>query len=260
MRIQKAMLGAAVAALLAVVSCQKDANSDQQPTLSLRLTDGPALYEAVNLDIQGAEIHVTKDISSASGWQALTVKKGIYNILKLSNGVDTLLGTTTLPVGDVKQVRLILGNNNSVRVNGQTYPMTVPSGSESGLKVKFDKKLLAGVDYTLTLDVDAARSIKEEKNNTFKLRPVVRVITEANNGSIRGEISPVSCKSVVYAINGTDTLTSAIPTALGRFVLPGLDAGTYRIVVDAETCTDKVQQGVKVEVGKSTDVGKIQLQ
>lgn len=258
MQIQKTIWGVAVAALLVAFGCKKD--DTQQPTLSLRLTDGPALYEAVNLDIQGAEIHVTNDINSSSGWQALTVKKGVYNILKLSNGVDTLLGTTTLPVGDVKQVRLILGNNNSVRVNGQTYPMTIPSGSESGLKVVFDKKLLAGIDYTLTLDVDAARSIKEEKNNTFKLRPVVRVITEANNGSIRGELAPVSCKSVVYAINGTDTLTSAIPSSLGKFVLQGLNTGTYRVAVDAETCTDKTIQSVKVEVGKSTDLGKIQLQ
>ena len=254
----KKMLFSLIAlAIIVFIACKKSDTSS--PTLELRLTDGPASYQAVNIDIQGAEVHVNKDTGSASGWQPLSIRTGIFNLLALNNGLDTLLGATTLPVGDISEIRLKLGTNNTVKVNGQIYALTIPSGGESGLKLKFQKKLVAGVSYVVTLDFDAAKSIKEEKNNQYKLKPTLRLITEANNGSIRGEIAPSTCKSVVYAIVGTDTLTSTYPSSLGKFVLQGLDAGTYKVAIDADNCVGKTIQNVNVQVGKATDLGKIQL-
>ena len=254
----KKMLFSLIAlAIIVFIACKKSDTSS--PTLELRLSDGPASYQAVNIDIQGAEVHVNKDTGSASGWQPLSIRTGIFNLLALNNGLDTLLGATTLPDGDISEIRLKLGTNNTVKVNGQIYALTIPSGGESGLKLKFQKKLVAGVSYVVTLDFDAAKSIKEEKNNQYKLKPTLRLITEANNGSIRGEIAPSTCKSVVYAIVGTDTLTSAYPSSLGKFVLQGLDAGTYKVAIDADNCVGKTIQNVNVQVGKATDLGKIQL-
>ena len=90
---------------------------------------------------------------------------------------------------------------------------------------------------------------------------VFRLITEANNGSIRGEIGTTTCKTIVYAISGTDTLTSTYPSLTNRFVLQGLQAGTYKVAVAAEgtNCTSKIIENVKVDIGKVTEVGKIQL-
>ncbi len=256
----KKILFFSLALSLIVFACKEDDATQNEATLELRLTDGPGMYEAVNIDIIGAEVKVNKDTAKNNGWQRLDIKTGIFNILTLSNGVDTLLGSTKLPLADIKEIRLILGDKNTVKVGGQTYNLTIPSGGESGLKLKFEKKLLAGISYKVTLDFDAAKSIKEEKKNDYKLRPRLRLFTEANNGSIRGEISPVGCKTVVYAVSGTDTLTSAYPSSVGRFVLQGLDAGTYKVVVDAETCNDKVIENVKVEVGKATNLEKIKVQ
>jgi hypothetical protein len=232
---------------------------ESNPSFELRLIDAPNNYQEVNIDIQGATVHVNKDTANQNGWQALTVNRGVFNILRLTNGTDTLLGTTTLPVGDVSQIRLILGTNNSVKVNGQTYPLTIASGDDSGLKLKFEKKLVAGVSYRATLDFDAAKSIKEKGNNQFRLKPVLRLITEANDGSIRGEVSPTTCQTVVYAINGTDTV-STYPSSVGKFVLSGLNAGTYKVEVDTDApCNDKVLTNIAVQVGKATEVGKINL-
>jgi Domain of unknown function (DUF4382) len=258
----KKILFACVAFSLVIFACSKDdsAGASDEGSIELRLTDGPGMFEAVNIDIIGAEIKTSKDTAKNGGWLPLTVRTGVFNILALSNGVDTLLGSTKLPLADIKEIRLMLGANNSVKVGGVTYPLTIPSGGESGLKLKFEHKLLAGVTYKVKLDFDAAKSIKEEKKGEYKLRPRLRLITVANDGAVRGEIAPATCKSVVYAVNGTDTITSAFPSSLGRFVLQGLDAGTYKIVVDAETCADKVIDGVKVEVGKSTNLEKITLQ
>ena len=243
-----------------MLSCGKD-TTDSQPTLELRLTDGPGSFEAVLIDVIGAEVHVNKDTASSSGWQALTIKKGVYDVLKLNNGVDTILGATKLPLGDVSEIRLILGDNNSVKVGGQSFPLVIGSSDKSGLKLKFEKKLLAGISYKVTLDFDAAKSVKEVKKGAeYKMNPVLRLFTDAENGSIRGEIAPITCKTVVYAIQGTDTLTSSFPSSVGSFVLQGLNAGTYKISVVGESpCGTKVVDNVKVEIGKATSLGKIQF-
>lgn len=257
---QKILILAVAFTLTLFFACKKDDVAASDPTFELRLTDGPGDFEAVLIDVVGAEIHINKDTGKVDSWVKIPVKTGVYDILKLSNGVDTVLGSTTVPLADIKEIRLNLGTNNSVKVNGQTYPLTIPSGGESGLKIKFEKKMLAGVTYKVTLDFDAAKSIREESKNSYKLRPVLRFITEANNGAIRGEIAPATCKSVVYAVQGTDTLTSAYPSSLGRFVLQGLDAGTYTVVVQSDACavTKKIES-VNVETGKATDLSKINL-
>ncbi len=257
---KKLLFSIGICLMLVVVSCQKDANT--KATLELRLTDGPALYQEVNIDIQGAEVHVNKDTASSSGWQPLTVTKGIYNILKLNNGIDTVLGSTVLPLGDISEIRLILGDNNTIKADGIVLPLVIPSSDKSGLKLKFEKKLLAGISYKVLMDFDAAKSVKEvKKGSEYKMKPVIRLITEANNGSIRGEIGTTTCKTIVYAINGTDTLTSSYPSTTNRFVLQGIPTGTYKVVVAAEGtgCTGKTVENVKVEIGKVTEVGKIQL-
>jgi Domain of unknown function (DUF4382) len=247
--------------ILFVYACKKEETAASEPTLELRLTDGPGDYESVNIDVIGAEVHVNKDTGKTESWLPISIKPGVYDILKLSNGVDTLLGSVKLPLADIKEIRLKLGTNNTVKTNGQTFVLTIPSGGDSGLKLKFEKKIVAGISYKVTLDFDAAKSIKEEsKGSNFKLRPVLRLITEANNGSIRGEIAPATCKSVVYAMRGVDTLTSAYPSSLGKFVLQGMDAGNYTVVVQSDACavTKKIEN-VAVVVGKATELSKITL-
>ncbi len=257
---KKLLLAFCSCLVLITISCKKDTNT--QATFELRLTDGPAVFEEVNIDVQGAEVHVNKDTASSSGWQPLSINKGIYNILKLNNGVDTVLGSTKLPLGDISEIRLILGDNNTIKVDGKFLPLVVPSGDKTGLKLKFEKKLLAGVSYKVLMDFDASKSVKEvKKGSEYKMKPLIRLITEANNGSIRGEIGTTTCKTIVYAINGTDTLTSTYPSTTNRFVLQGLAAGTYKVSIAAEgtNCTGKTIDNVKVEIGKVTEVGKIQL-
>jgi hypothetical protein len=50
----------------------------------------------------------------------------------------------------------------------------IPSGSESGLKIKINKKLEAAVE-TLIIDFDAALSIHEEGTGDYKLKPVLKI-------------------------------------------------------------------------------------
>jgi hypothetical protein len=103
----------------------------------------------------------------------LETTPGIYNLLGLQNGVDTLIAQGSFPSDVVKEIRLVLGDRNSIKANGQTYFLTIPSGAESGLKIKLSKKLQANLE-TLLIDFDAALSIKQEAE-VYKLRPVLRI-------------------------------------------------------------------------------------
>jgi hypothetical protein len=157
-------------ASLSFYACQKDSSTDTS-TLKIRMTDAPLAVEEVNIDLK--EVVVKLDRDSAQ-WQTLQTTAGIYNLLDFQNGVDTLIAQGTLPTASVKEIRLIVGANNTIKVDGETFPLTIPSGAESGLKIKVDKKLRASSIDSILIDFDAALSVKREGNG-YKLRPVIKV-------------------------------------------------------------------------------------
>ncbi|MEO5985161.1 MAG: DUF4382 domain-containing protein [Ferruginibacter sp.] len=161
-----------IATSLFLISCSKDDVNGGTSTLNLRLTDGPTALDSVFVDIREVRVKMQDD-STENNWINMTTNAGIYNLLQLQNGIDTLLATTTLPTGIVREIRFILGTQNRVVASGISYPLTIPSGAESGLKIKVSKKLNATLE-TLIIDFDAALSIRQE-NNGYKLRPVLRV-------------------------------------------------------------------------------------
>jgi hypothetical protein len=156
----------------ALISCKKDAANS---TLHIRLTDAPTALDEVNVDIREVRVKFSDDSLSNDGWVTLATNAKVYNLLGLQNGIDTLLATGTFPTTNVvKEIRFILGPNNSVKDAGVVYPLTIPSGSESGLKIKVNKSLNATLE-TLVIDFDAALSIQKEATADYKLRPVLKI-------------------------------------------------------------------------------------
>ncbi len=170
------MLPLAIAALsiFGYSSCSKSDN-ESPSTLQVRLTDAPTALQEVNVDVKAVSIKYRDDANDSTlNWVNLSTSGGIYNLLSLQNGVDTLLASGVVPEKQIKEIRLILGTNNTVKNNGVVYPLTIPSGSESGLKIKFSKKLAAGIN-PLLLDFDAAMSVSQNGSGAYMLRPVIRV-------------------------------------------------------------------------------------
>lgn len=159
------------AGTLVFISCKKD--KEDTTTLNVRLTDEPTAFDEVNVDIKEVMVKFAKDTTN-NGWVTLATKPGIYNLLAYQNGVDTLLATGTFPVQVVKEIRFILGPNNTIKDGGVVYPLVIPSGSESGLKIKFSKDLRATLE-TVIIDFDAALSIQKEGTGDYKLRPVLKI-------------------------------------------------------------------------------------
>jgi Domain of unknown function (DUF4382) len=154
-----------------ISSCAK---SEDQPTLEVRLTDNPTGLKEVNVDIQQVRIKFSDDSLSNDGWVDMATNARIYNLLGLQNGVDTLLASGSFPQNIIREIRFVLGPNNTVKDSlGVVHPLTIPSGSESGLKIKVNRNLAANLQ-TLVIDFDAALSIKKEPGG-YKLRPVLKI-------------------------------------------------------------------------------------
>lgn len=258
----KPLLTLAVAAMLLAVSCAKNtASYSGNSHLNVYLTDGPAAYSAVNVDIQDVQVHVADDTSEAS-WQSIHLfQPGVYNLLDFNNGMDTLIASVDLPSGKISQMRIILGSNNSVVVNGTSHQLTTPSGQQSGLKLNLDVNLTAGFACDLWIDFNAGRSIITA-GDKYILKPVIRAFTKASSGAITGIVLPVAANATVYAIApGNDTVSSTFANNLtGMFQLNGIPAGNYSVAIDGSgSYSDTTITNVSVFTGASANVGTINL-
>ncbi len=234
-------------------------NNTTPATLQVSLTDSPGDFDEVDIDIQ--DVQINADQTSNSGWTSLNVKKGVYNLLKLTNGLDTLLGDIQLPAGRVSQLRLVLGTNNKIKVSGVEYALNTPSAQQSGLKILINTDLKAGITYKILLDFDVARSVVTTGSGMFNLKPVIRSIVEAESGAIKGLVNPITSTPAVYAITGTDTVaTTFADTVSGKFLLKGVPAGSYTVSFQPKTgyqVTNKTN--VSVTLGSVTDMGTVQI-
>lgn len=167
MKIFKLVLALTIVSSVMFIACKKDSSTS---TLQVKLTDAPGDWQEVNIDLKEVKVNFNDD---STGWVSLQTKDTIYNLLGLQNGLDTLIAQATVPTKTVKEIRLVLGSNNTIKVNDQIYPLTIPSGSESGLKIKVNKKLNATLE-TVVLDFDAGASVIQEQDG-YKLRPVIMV-------------------------------------------------------------------------------------
>ncbi len=142
-------------------------------------------------------------------------------------------------------------------IGGVSYPLTTPSGQTSGIKLKVQDDLTAGLAYNMLLDFDVAKSVVQTGNGKYILKPVIRCIPNAVSGAITGTINPVTASPKIYAITGTDTV-GTISDATGKFWFPGMAQGTYRIQIEpVSPYTTKIIDNVTVTSGSVKDLGVI---
>lgn len=152
-----------------IASCDKRA--EQQGRMTVKMTDAPANYLAVNVDVVGLSVH-----TSNAGWINLPVQAGVYDLLLLQDSVTVVLANNVvIPTGHITQMRLHLGPNNSIVTTTGTFPLKVPSGEESGLKINLKADIVNNSNVIIVLDFDAGLSVVENGNGDFSLKPVIKV-------------------------------------------------------------------------------------
>jgi hypothetical protein len=229
--------------------------------MEVRMTDAPGDYEEVNVDIRSVQIH-KEDTNSESGWMTLdNINPGIYNLLDFANGRDTLLASANLPAGTISQIRLVLGNNNSLKLkNGNVVDLKTPSGQTSGVKLKINAELQEDVTYVVLLDFDAAKSVVARGNGQYNLKPVVRTITQAIAGGIKGKVTPAEYKPGIYVISAANDTIGGFANENGDFLIKGIKAGTYTVKFYTENSAhDKTLNNVSISQDQIKDLGTVDL-
>jgi len=261
---------------LGLTSCSDDDDSnlttEAKANMTVRMTDAPGDYDEVNIDVQDVQIKVEADTETdaeidADGWVSLNdVQTGVYDLLELTGGVTQILADSEVPAGYVSQMRLILGTQNTVVVNGESKPLNTPSAQQSGLKLQLNKQLEEGENYAFLLDFDVEESIVAQGNGGFNLKPVIRLSADADAGIVTGTaVFPASLETNVQSLvklsNGNITI-SAYTDADGNFALNGVPAGTYDLQIIPEASSNLTVfalSGVEVRPNQTKELGELEL-
>ncbi len=257
LKISTSLLAVALIGAATFSACKKENSSspsNTNGTYNMYMTDAPAIYQQVNVNVIGAQVN------TQGGWVSLSVKTGIYNLLDFYNGHDTLIATGSIPSGNINQVRLILDSTgNTVMLNNVLYPLQTPSAQQSGLKINANYTITAGGICDIVIDFDAGRSVVATGTGTYILKPVIR--SNANNGTIQGTITPIVAQYPVMAISSAnDTATTMSSVINGGFQIQNLPSGTYTVVITPPSpYSIQTFTGVSVNGGHVTNMGKITL-
>jgi len=200
-----------------------DPTTPASGTLNLRITDAPidAAAEVVVV-FTGLELH------GASGDDVRIdfPNPRSIDLLKLQDGVTSALTDgLTVPAGDYQWMRLIVSAEKNSQsssyiklLTGEQYPLWIPSGAESGLKLMRPFTVAQGGTTRLLIDFDLRKSITAPpgQDPNYIMRPALRVLDELQAGTIEatvdlaalaaaqlGEGAPVGeCAAGVYLFAG----------------------------------------------------------
>lgn len=174
----KLRLGVVLSSLMILITaCYED--NQFQPDFSdltlfkVRMTDAPLDVEEVNIDLKSVIV-----LGESGQRDTLDSGAGIYNLLDLQGGVFADIGSGILDFNFVREVRLVLGEENTIKVAGEVFTLIVPSSATSGLKLKTCIDLSETSDFVLDLDFDAEKSVHQQGTGDYILRPVIKVLNE----------------------------------------------------------------------------------
>ncbi len=239
-------------------------SSDGMGTLKIVMHDNPGNYEEVWVEIIRVEVNNVED--EESGWIVISEPGEAYNLLELVNGAQVVLGEQELEEGLYRQIRLILGEDNYVVINGDPYDLKTPSAQQTGIKLNINAEIREGIEYTLGLDFDANHSVvkrgQTQAGAPYLLKPVIRAYAQAETGIISGVVEPYVAGTMVSTVEnvGEHPVSTTVEEETGEFRLLGLPPGTYSIEVVAEGYDPVVEEDIEVTAGETTDVGTIELQ
>jgi len=255
-------------------SCNNDDELDARISrVNFYLVDAPADFDEVWVEVIALRVKADdNDQDSAndpgndaedSSWIEIPYEEGsrYVNLLNLTGENSQLLGSKDFPAGEIKELRLVLGDDNYVVNDGKRTDLKTPSAQQSGLKIKVDKAMEGGKSYDIVIDFDVEKSIIVAGNSgNIILKPVLRAyVAEATSGVV-GQIFPKEAQSVaVKAVKGSLEYNTFVDKD-GNFKIQGMDDGLYRLTFTPNSGYTAISKdGILVEEGKMKTIDPITL-
>lgn len=245
---------------MAVTGCSTEENREEAAGFSVKLVDAPGDYEKVLVDVQAIEV-----LLNGETHELPVAESGVYDLLELTGGISAMLVESVLPAGKLSQIRLILGEENSVMTSeGEFIDLKTPSAQQSGLKLNVHQDLQPGVLYDFILDFNVEKSVVAAENGEgLILKPVIRTTLEAQSGAVTGVVNPAEVQSLVRATNDSTEVAAYTAKDTGVFYLYGVPEGSYTITVTPDSTSGfspVTVENVVVERGGISDLGVIELE
>jgi hypothetical protein len=246
--------------LLFLFACNKDNSSHSTPGIpngqskvSIYMMDDPVQFARVLIDIRQVAILVDTATTQTSDdfgnqwdndycghgrdnsnksvvWDTLSITPGVYDLLQLRNGTDTLLSSGVYVSGKILKIRITLGSNNSVYTDSSTsYPLDI-FGPNPYFDINVHRENVSSVtnnEFALWLDFNLARSVFFW-NGTFLLKPYFIVFNDVVSAKVEGQVLPSGASPLVTIFSPSDTLY-AIPNHNGKYLVRDVPAGSYSI-------------------------------
>src|SRR6266481_416627 len=253
-------------------------------TVSATISDPPSCmppnghFMHVFITVSSVQAHTSATADdNGPGWQELAPLLASSPMqIDLFSKPDTTcvlaqLGSASLPVGNLQQIRLLLlsnspaagaavpspnacagqGFNCVVLDDGTIHELALSSQDNTGLKIPPGQivggpiQVTAGQSVDLNIDFNACASIVQEGNGTFRLKPTLTAgVVSTNNSGIGGQVvdsvtkKPIS-GNVIVALERPDSMgidRIVMQTAVdsnGNFRFCPLPTGTFDVVVVA---------------------------
>lgn len=178
-------------------------NGGDTGRLTLRVTDSP-VTDATHIWIKFDAVEVKPD-DGPPLWFDLTATRR-FDLLALTDGFSaTLLEGIELEAGRYNWIRLYVNlapenldpatidfsqeNFSYVVIGATPYPLVIPSGAETGLKLNRPFVVPAGGTADFTVDFDMRKSLHEAVAGRYILRPTLRIVDNVVVGQIVGQIT-----------------------------------------------------------------------
>lgn len=263
----------------------KDTPAGARGKIAIHITDAPFpanLVEHVFVTIRSVGLRHAEgscvdpegedpEFTCEEGFLLLLKEPVTIDLLLLRNGLTDLLVDAEIPLGKYDMLRLYVEDAKIVVEAGMEYELKIPSGSESGLKVKLKDPVVVTeegvaeilVDFDLSRSFIAIGNPKSKKGiNGFIFKPVIRAVDVNKSGKIKGKVTDEENIPLVNAgvtlFAGTEELASAITGESGEFVIAGVPAGTYSLKIEMEGYHTQEITGIVVS-GKQEVLKTIKL-
>jgi len=239
---------------LAISGCGSNSSSDNdyggrsgdsKGRLTLSITDGP-IDEVTEVWIQFTAIEL-KPAGSSS--KTITFDSPVnINLLSLQGSLSQdFFNSAVVDSGDYNWVRLAVNaeadgtfDSYIVMKDGSEHELSIPSGSQTGLKINTGFTVGSNTEVAMTIDFDLRKSIVMS-GSEYHLKPVLRMVENDTSGSTSGSIidTVTGCPddlpdtgNAIYVFSGADAEVDDIDSNLPEPVTTALltfntDTGEY---------------------------------
>nr|WP_245405121.1 DUF4382 domain-containing protein [Algoriphagus sp. AGSA1] len=200
---------------IVLFSACEDPDSNPKALLNVLLVDSPAQWDSVFVEIEGVDIDVlVQGRETQAQTFYLEYKSGNKRIKvsELVGGTQLLLGRNELPIGQITNATIILGDNHSMFIGENRYDLELSGSDDNRVSLSTSITLEQGISYDIILDIDLERSIVQTSESplTYGFDPSFKLVKGTGLVELNGNLKPTSLYPAIYMRSEKDTFSTHI--------------------------------------------------